>query len=863
MAAAFRFPAYNYANFINDAAFVNNPYAQKYDLELERYAEYALTTYPTKCPHRTSAYGGSGDIDANKLLQYTSRYYAKYYNFLENPVNYLGIDGGAIASFKLWNDAPLIVLENFELHGMTITSLQVSTSGTRVVVNSSAPHGLYQGMKLNFASATWSELNGKSLYVLKESAYTVRLYWDSGLTNAVNAGNLSLSSSDATYNSTGTDTGTIAGTEQYRYKLSSGGARVIWNGALTGFGSIQPVETSETINGQTRKYVVGQWSRGWRVVRGTLAQSNPPKWFREGEYPGNTTYTFEKQSEAQEQTMINTQLVTDGLSSGSFDITTSNDNNPYANYIMTDNGNGHKHYARVYGWIDGDVLNVISLSQGLSGNGNLETGGNGQGYHRVMVGATLISATSNPAGNPQPGTIIEYIGGSYTGGTTVTAGSFVVGHSYTITYTGTTNWTAIGAPSNNTGTTFIATGVGSGTGTAYRNTGTYKLNRYYSVGSEASPVTFTLRDSRYDLGYFPRIRTNAPTTTESNISVGTDNYTSTVDGINSREYPGRFMNTRPVAVFAESYPSNTASNTRWKGQASDRQWEYAWETDTSNNDYGGSYDAAHNSPVKQWPRHIRPQSMVWSIDQPTRVVESQNMTRWTRDSGVYRWRFKLKYPPMTREQFLPFFTALHTAHGQARGFRFYLGEIAGLTKIDNYNGLVPAELLTSLPSYSYIPNAGAGPAEAEANPTSSSTTFDPDNLVLDNNIIYTAESASAGDTTLLVEGLQPGVDNALNAGDMIKIQHNTNGQTWWDMYLIINSANTDELGRAIIRLSHPLKSAVSRGGLCYTNPDHVFVSLNNDTHDYSLDTGALHGFEVEFVLLPQMNDTTAQDRGIV
>lgn len=49
---------------------------------------------------------------------------------------------------------------------------------------------------------------------------------------------------------------------------------------------------------------------------------------------------------------------------------------------------------------------------------------------------------------------------------TVTAGSFVVGVTYTIASVGTTNFTLIGASSNTVGVTFTATGVGSGTGTA-------------------------------------------------------------------------------------------------------------------------------------------------------------------------------------------------------------------------------------------------------------------------------------------------------------------------------------------------------------------------------------------------------------
>jgi hypothetical protein len=51
-------------------------------------------------------------------------------------------------------------------------------------------------------------------------------------------------------------------------------------------------------------------------------------------------------------------------------------------------------------------------------------------------------------------------------GPIITAGSFVVGQVYTIVSVGTTNFTSIGASSNTIGVTFIATGVGSGTGTA-------------------------------------------------------------------------------------------------------------------------------------------------------------------------------------------------------------------------------------------------------------------------------------------------------------------------------------------------------------------------------------------------------------
>ena len=46
------------------------------------------------------------------------------------------------------------------------------------------------------------------------------------------------------------------------------------------------------------------------------------------------------------------------------------------------------------------------------------------------------------------------------------AGQFIAGFTYTISYVGTTNFTAIGAASNTVGVTFVATGAGTGNGTA-------------------------------------------------------------------------------------------------------------------------------------------------------------------------------------------------------------------------------------------------------------------------------------------------------------------------------------------------------------------------------------------------------------
>jgi len=95
---------------------------------------------------------------------------------------------------------------------------------------------------------------------------------------------------------------------------------------------------------------------------------------------------------------------------------------------------------------------------------------------------TAVTAATGTLGtmSTQNATAVAITGGTIAGaslyGSTITAGSFVVGSVYTILSLGTTSFTAIGASANTVGITFVATGVGSGTGTAYN----------YFVGSNST-----------------------------------------------------------------------------------------------------------------------------------------------------------------------------------------------------------------------------------------------------------------------------------------------------------------------------------------------------------------------------------------
>jgi len=79
----------------------------------------------------------------------------------------------------------------------------------------------------------------------------------------------------------------------------------------------------------------------------------------------------------------------------------------------------------------------------------------------------LIATYDNIPSVPQPPFVNSATGISYATPYLVNAGSFTVGVTYTIASVGDTNFTAIGAAANAVGITFIATGVGTGTGNAY------------------------------------------------------------------------------------------------------------------------------------------------------------------------------------------------------------------------------------------------------------------------------------------------------------------------------------------------------------------------------------------------------------
>jgi hypothetical protein len=118
-----------------------------------------------------------------------------------------------------------------------------------------------------------------------------------------------------------------------------------------------------------------------------------------------------------------------------------------------------------------DATNFYDLkAQSLTGTLAISKGGTGQttanaAFNALAPAQTAATTTNKYLKSDGTNTSWDLINLSST--TTVTAGSFVVGTSYTILSIGTTDFTLIGAASNTVGAVFTATGVGAGTGAAY------------------------------------------------------------------------------------------------------------------------------------------------------------------------------------------------------------------------------------------------------------------------------------------------------------------------------------------------------------------------------------------------------------
>lgn len=143
----------------------------------------------------------------------------------------------------------------------------------------------------------------------------------------------------------------------------------------------------------------------------------------------------------------------------------------YTNNLTVNSGNfivGQKYTISTIGTTNFTLIGAASNTVGLTFTATGVGTGTGQARYNPLVNIesvlwndlrlTAVDTTTNAHKVKDGRKVVD--------GAIVNAGSFVVGSTYIITERGTTDFTLIGAQTNNIGQIFTATGIGSGTGNA-------------------------------------------------------------------------------------------------------------------------------------------------------------------------------------------------------------------------------------------------------------------------------------------------------------------------------------------------------------------------------------------------------------
>jgi hypothetical protein len=211
---------------------------------------------------------------------------------------------------------------------------------------------------------------------------------------------------------------------------------------------------------------------------------------------------------------------------------------------------------------------------------------------------------------------------------------------------------------------------------------------------------------------------------------------------------------------------------------------------------------------RDWPQTVQPVSMTWTIEQPTQVLETVNMNRYTRTRDVAQYRLKLTYPPMTRDQFQVFAGTIHAARGAYKPFKFWFPR-------DSSNIAMTISMQSKSPQVS--------------------------------NHFFVREGLTAGTKIIKVDGMPPNKtenDPALYMGAGLNMRI-SNGLG--SMMVPISNVRTNEYGEANIRINNGIPSSIAAGEWMDTYINYLDVFLDGNSIDIKVDTRGFHYLEVDMV----------------
>lgn len=223
---------------------------------------------------------------------------------------------------------------------------------------------------------------------------------------------------------------------------------------------------------------------------------------------------------------------------------------------------------------------------------------------------------------------------------------------------------------------------------------------------------------------------------------------------------------------------------------------------------GAQWDqGSEGQEYRIWPDTIAPQTLTWTIEQPTQVLETVNMNRYTRTRDLSQYRLKLTYPPMTSGQIQEYIAVIHAARGAAKPFRFYMPR----------SNLIPVTISMQNKSVQM-----------------------PANMFVRSNL-------TAGTRILEVDGLPPNKteqDPALFNGCGLNMRlFNAMGS----MMVPISNVRTNAYGEANIRINNGIPTDIDVGHWFDSFIIYLDVFIDGNSIDIKVDTRGFHYLEVDMV----------------
>jgi hypothetical protein len=254
--------------------------------------------------------------------------------------------------------------------------------------------------------------------------------------------------------------------------------------------------------------------------------------------------------------------------------------------------------------------------------------------------------------------------------------------------------------------------------------------------------------------------------------------------------PGRFNSSSPI-ILGIKVQGDTGTYTEDPLDFNGAQWD----------------QGSVGQPYRDWPQTVQPTSMTWTIEQPTQVLETVNMNRYTRTRDISQYRLKLTYPPMTSSQFQIFAGTIHAAGGAYKPFKFWFprnNNIAMTVSMQNKSTQMP-------------------------------------------NHFFVREGLTAGTKIIKVDGMPQNKtenDPALNTGAGLNMRI-SNGMG--SMMVPIHNVRTNEYGEANIRINNGIPTNIAAGEWMDTYINYLDVFLDGNSIDIKVDTRGYHHLEVDMI----------------